>query len=109
MHKMKQFFSPARQARDVYDAGIKRGARHLSNAEIVALALLHISLWTCLGVFARSAYVSVSTEIVAPGGLTLFQMIYWTAAALAGGYFLREAIYVQILSSLIVRRAPVKG
>jgi hypothetical protein len=95
MNKLKHFFSPARDARNTYLAGLQRGAKRPAASDLVAMTLALFVAWLCL---AGIVYWMCTTLVDDKAFMAFVSVVLL--------FCLRKAIYVTVLMAHVVRTPP---
>jgi hypothetical protein len=108
---MKQFFSPARQAREAYYAGLKNGAITPPAFHRGVMTLTLVCVWACITMLALWTHRMLTTEVAVYGRLALDGNVLM---ALIGGialvFCIRKAIFVTVLAVLVIAgRTPTNA
>jgi hypothetical protein len=100
---MKQFFSPARQAREAYDAGLKNGAITPPAFHRGVMTLTLVCVWVCIAMLAQWTHLTLATEVAVYGGLALDGNVLMTLiVGIALIFGIRKAIFVTVLAALVI-------
>ena len=95
MNRLKHFFSPARDARNVYLDGLQRGAKRPPASDLVVMTSTLVCAWLCI---AGIVYWMCATLVEDKA------FIAFVAIVLI--FCIRKAIYVTVLMAHVVRTPP---